>query len=214
MSVNIRCLGVLLFLCGFWLHGTCQVKKGDFFGYLGLRANFCQIDGDGASGYNKFGFSGGYTVGQVIAVKNHDRWAYLTGIEFSIRGSRRPFNPDVPGDQSFHFVYQMLDIPVMLSKSFSAKYEISAGVKTTYLIAAKDNDNFILDLKSTMRDVNMLGCLSVAYTVKPGTSLVLEGQYSLNSIRRNDNRSRLFFPTGVYHNVISLGGRIQISGKK
>lgn len=190
-----------------------QDQKGDFFGFLGVRANFCQIDGDQASGYNKFGFSAGYTVGQVLKEAREGYWAYLGGIEFSIRGSRRAFNPDNPGDQSFHFVYQMVDIPLMISRTYK-KYSAAMGLRTTYLLSAKDNDNFVLNLESSMREVNMLGCVSGTYQLNETWSAVLEMQYSINSIRNNEPGSHLLFPTGVYHNVISLGTRIQISGKK
>lgn len=210
---NIR-IANLLFLGIFSIHiAGAQERKGDFFGYLGVRANFCQIDGDQASGYNKFGFSAGYTVGQVLKEAREGYWSYLGGIEFSIRGSRRAFNPDNPGDQSFHFVYQMVDIPLLISRNYK-NYSVSAGLRTTYLLSAKDNDNFVLDLGASMRDVNMLGCVGGSYQLNETWSAVLEIQYSINSIRNNDARSNLLFPTGVYHNVISIGTRLQISGKK
>jgi hypothetical protein len=135
----------ILFLCA---SAECEAQytKGGFFGTLQIHANFCQIDGDGASGYNKFGFSAGYMVGQGLGDAKNGAWAYITGAAFSIRGSRRPFDPENPGMQSFHFVYQMIDIPVMLARYYN-KFTFGAGLRTTYLVKAEDKDGFVPNLR-------------------------------------------------------------------
>lgn len=192
---------------------SAQYKKGEFFGNFDIAVNFCQIDGDGASGFNKFGLTAGYTVGQVLKEAENGHWAYLGGAAFSVRGSRRPFDTENPSAQSFHFVYQMIDIPLFLSRSYG-KFSAGAGVRTTYLISAEDRDNFVLSLQSSMRTVNMLGCAFGDYEIKPGLRALLEFQYSINSMRAGDTRSAILFPTGVYHNVISMGIRYQPGSKK
>ncbi|MBS3913519.1 MAG: outer membrane beta-barrel protein [Bacteroidetes bacterium] len=190
-----------------------QHTKGEFFGYLVTAANFCQIDGDAASGYNKFGFTAGYMVGQGLGAMKKGDIAYETGAAFSIRGSRRPFDPENPGNASFHLIYQMVDIPVFIHW-YLDKFSVSAGMRTTYLIKAEDRDSYILNLQKDMRKVNILGCVGGDYQLADDWRIFLEMQYSINSIRIANNNTNIFYNTGVFHNVISLGTKWQITGNK
>lgn len=191
----------------FFSECNAQYTKQQFYSSFHLGANFCQIDGDGASGFNKFGFSAGYLVGQGLGEAAHGGWSYLTGAGFSVRGSRRAFDPLNPGAQSFHLVYQMIDIPVYLVRYYE-KWSLGGGLRTTYLLRAEDKDNFVLNLQSDMRQINVLGGLFLEYMFANNKRVVLESQYSLNSIRNSG--SNLLFPTGVYHNVISFGLRLGV----
>lgn len=189
---------------------TAQYEKGKFYGSAKIAANFCQIDGDGASGYNKIGMELGYMVGQGFGpAKNKGKggWSYVTGASFVIRGSRRPFDPLNPGMQSFHFIYQMIDIPFFLVRHID-KFGIGAGIRTSYLLKAEDKEQFVLNLQQDMRKVNVLGALFVDYPINRSVRVVLEGQYSVNSIRNTVLNSNVIFRTGVYHNVISLGFKV------
>ena len=195
----------MLFLAHFTLNG--QVPKGQFYSIMHAMANFCQVDGDQASGYNKFGYSLGFQVGQGIG----NGWVYETGFSYSVRGSRRPIDPDNPALQSFNLDYRMIDIPVKLMKYYK-KFTLGGGIITTYTLRAKDLDNYILNVQNDTKKVNMLGFLSACYNVGSNTRLNLEYQYSINSIRISNNSGNPFFPTGVYHNVISLGVDYLLSG--
>jgi hypothetical protein len=64
-----------------------------------------------------------------------------------------------------------------------------------------------------MRVINILGCAFVDYQLTDDIRAGAEAQYSLNSIRVSNNNQSLFFPTGVYHNVISMGLKFQITGE-
>ena len=191
----------------FFSDGHAQYNKQQFYSSFHLGANFCQIDGDGASGFNKFGFSAGYLVGQGLGEAAHGGWSYLTGAEISVRGSRRAFDALNPGAQSFHFVYQMIDIPIYLVRYYE-KWTFGGGIKTTYLLKAEDKDNFVLNLQVDMRQINVLGGLFLEYMFANNKRAVLESQYSINSIRNSG--SNVLFPTGVYHNVISVGVRLGV----
>jgi hypothetical protein len=200
-----------LLICVTFLQVSGQYAKGEFFGHMVLAANFCQIDGDQASGYNKFGFTLGYMVGQGLGKASHGGWAYTTGAGFSVRGSRRPFDPENPGLQSFHFVYQMIDIPIFINRYYK-QLSFGLGMRTTYLLKAEDRDNFVLHLNDDMRKVGILGCFNVDYQFSDEWRAFAEAQYSLNSIRKANNTTNVFYPTGVYHNVISIGTKWQVSG--
>lgn len=176
------------------------LSKGRFFSFTHLALNFCQIDGDHASGYNKTGYSAGYMVGQSLG----SGLVYETGIGYSIRGSRRPFNPDDPGSASFNLEYSMLDIPVYLMK-YQGNYAFGGGLITTLTLSAKDKDQYILHLDTDTKKVNMLGCAQLGYFFNKNIRALLQYQYSLNSLRISNNSNNPFFRTGVYHNVISLG---------
>lgn len=213
MKDSIVKLAFLFILVSISAFVSAQQRKGEFFGYMSAAANFCQIDGDGASGYTKFGFSAGYTVGQGLKEVKNGSWAYLSGVAFSVRGSRRAFNPDNPGDQSFHYVYQMIDVPVFISRYISM-FSVGGGLRTTYLLSAKDLDNFTPDLQSNMRQVNMIACAFFDYQSNEKLRYVVEFQYSANSIRTGSSRAGFLFPTGIFHNVISAGIRYNPAGGK
>jgi len=190
----------------FWLFyftansNAADVPKGAFFSFAHVSANFCQIDGDQASGFNKFGYSFGFQVGQGIG----KGWVYETGIAYSIRGARRPLDLDKPGLETFNLDYRMLDIPIKLMK-YMNKYSLGAGLITTYTLNATDLDNYILNLKNDTKTVNMLGVINAAYNVSPKIRITADYQYSLNSIRISNNSNNPFFRTGVYHNLVSVG---------
>lgn len=183
-----------------------QVPKGQFFSFVHMGANFCQIDGDQASGYNKFGMTGSFMVGQGLG----KGLVYETGIGYSIRGSRRPFNPDDPGMQSMNLHFSMIDVPVLLMK-YQGKWSYGGGLITTILLKAEDKENYILHLQNDMRKLNMLGCINVTRNLSPRSRIYLQAQYSINSIRISNNLTNLYFRQGVFHNVISLGVDLLLS---
>jgi hypothetical protein len=124
-----------------------QDEKGAFSSAMQLSLNACQIDGDGASGYNKFG----YTLGTVIAQNLGKGWQYETGIAFSERGARYPFNPDVPGRPAFHYRYQTVDLPLFFNKNLDSKWLAGLGVRTTYLIKARETEGINLQVVDNSR---------------------------------------------------------------
>lgn len=184
----------------FVLFAHAQVPKGQFFSFIRGAANFCQVDGDQASGFNKFGYSLGFHIGQGLG----GSWVYETGIAFSVRGSRRPPDPDNPGIAPFNLDYKMIDVPVSLLY-YLGKFTVGGGLRTTYTFKAQDKENYILHLDNDTKKWNMLGCAQASWNYSPKMRFTLEYQYSINSIRISNNSNNPFFPTGVYHNVISVG---------
>jgi hypothetical protein len=195
-------LGLLMFV----FQVNAQDGKGAFSSALHGALNFCQIDGDGASGYNKFG----YTVGMVIAQNLGKGWQYETGIALSERGSRYPFNPDLPGKSAFHYRYQMLDIPLFINKTIDSRWMAGAGVRTTYLIKAQETEGIHLHVQHDSRKSGMLICAKVQYRSSKSFSYRLECQYGLASVTTTTAGS-LFFPTGAYHNCIAAGIQYTVS---
>lgn len=195
-----RKLLAFCFLCPVMFYAAAQTEKGRFFYRTHAAVNFCQIDGDGASGFNKFGYTIGTWVGQGLG----NDWTYESGFALSSRGSRRPFNPDEPAAGNFHFHYSMIDIPLFVVKKMG-KYSFGPGLRTTWLLNATDKENTYLNLRDDMRSSGLLGCAMLGYT--PGVKLTfrVEYQYSLASIRIKAAPTNPLFPTGVYHNVISAG---------
>ncbi|MEY4002670.1 MAG: hypothetical protein RIT07_712 [Bacteroidota bacterium] len=183
-----------------------QDEKGAFSSALHGALNFCQIDGDGASGYNKFG----YTVGMVIAQNLGKGWQYETGIAFSERGSRYPFNADLPGKSAFHYRYQTIDIPLFINKNIDSRWLAGAGMRTTYLLKAQETEGMHLHVQHDSRKTGMLICAKVQYRSSKTLSYRLEYQYGLASVSTAAAGS-LFFPTGAYHNCISAGIQYTVS---
>lgn len=195
------CLMLSLFAFAQVVRG--QQERGQFFYRLQASANFCQIDGDEASGFNKFG----YTIGTWIGQQLGHGWTYETGFAFSNRGSRRAFNPDNPGALAIHYNFSMIDIPVFLVKKYRDEWSFGPGLRTTWLLNASDRENNYLNLRDDMRSSGLLGCLMATWHPNPKSAIRLEYQYSLASIRKpvQQNPFNPLLPTGVYHNVISLG---------
>ena len=187
---------------------VAQNGKGAFSSALHVALNACQIDGDGASGYNKFG----YTLGTVIAQNLGKNWQYETGIAFSERGARYPFNPDIPDKPSFHYRYQTIDLPVFLNKTINSRWVAGAGVRITYLIRAQEAEGIHLHVMQDSRKTGMLASVKLQYNRSKSLSYRLEYQYGLFSISTNAAGS-LFFPIGAYHNCISAGIQYNISSE-
>lgn len=190
------------------LQSSAQDSKGAFSSALHMALNACQIDGDGASGYNKFG----YTVGTVIAQNLGKKWQYETGIAFSERGSRYPFNPDLPGKPTFHYRYQTIDLPLFLNKTLDSRWVAGAGFRTTYLIRVRETEGMHLQVEQDSRKTGMLICAKVVYKSSESLLYRLEYQYGLVSVATASAGS-LFFPTGAYHNCISAGIQYNLSSK-
>ncbi len=201
-------LSFLVGLMIFCEQGKAQNKKGAFSSAMHTAVNACQIDGDGASGYNKFG----YTIGTVIAQNLGKGWQYETGIAFSERGSRYPFNPELPGKPSFHYRYQTIDLPLYLNKTIDSRWVAGAGVRTTYLIRARETEGIHLHVEQDSRKTGMIMCAKLQYRSSEALSYRLEYQYGLVSVSSNAAGS-LFFPTGAYHNSISAGIQYTLSSK-
>jgi len=189
-------------------NANAQDGKGVFSSALHVALNACQIDGDGASGYNKFG----YTIGTVIAQNLANKWQYETGIAISERGSRYPFNPDLPGKQAFHYRYQTVDVPLFFNKTIDSRWKAGLGFRTTYLIKARETEGIHLNVEQDSRKAGMLICANVHYKVNKSLSYRLECQYGMVSVT-NSAAGSLFFPTGAYHNCISAGIQYNVSSK-
>jgi opacity protein-like surface antigen len=189
------------------LNCGAQFQKAQFYSRTTLGINFCQIDGDQASGFNKIGYSVGFMIGQGLG-KN---WSYEGGFAYSTRGSRRAFDPDNASIGSFNYSFTMVDIPVYLLK-YSPKWNAGVGLRTTYLISAKDKDQMVLNLQDNMRTVGMLGCVTAGYKIADRIFLQAEYMYSLKSIR-NSNNGNVFFRNGVFHNNIQIGIKYALSNE-
>jgi hypothetical protein len=92
----MRKLSILKYYCCFALFFSAfptlsaQFDKGQFYGGLRLGANFCQIDGDNASGYNKFGMGVGYLVGQGLGAASGGGWSTSVGLSFLFAAAEGP----------------------------------------------------------------------------------------------------------------------------
>lgn len=215
----MRKLSILKYYCCFALFFSAfptlsaQFDKGQFYGGLRLGANFCQIDGDNASGYNKFGMGVGYLVGQGLGAASGGGWSYLSGAEFSVRGSRRPFDPENPGNGAFHMIMQSIDIPIYIVRYYH-KFSFGLGFRTSYLLQATEKEGVILNLDTDLRKVNVLGAAFAEYKTGNLGRFFIESQYSINSIRSIGASNSIFYSTGAYYNVIYCGFRFDLGNNK
>jgi opacity protein-like surface antigen len=205
-KMALPCLAAVSFLP---VGAHAQLAKGEFASHTLLALNFCQIDGDQASGYHKFGYSAGYLIAQGLG----KGWEYQTGLLYTDRGSRRAFNPDDPSLPPMHLDYQMLDIMLYMGKAIE-RFKVLGGLRTGYMIKARDKEGYIQDLQGMSNKVQMLGGLGFSYAFTAGMALRLEGLYSINSIFRGTGSPNPLISTGSYHNNISLGLTIRLSSNE
>lgn len=175
-----------------------ETTNQGFKGAVAVSALFCQVDGDQASGYNKFGFSAGYLINYYFKKKFH----YETGLLFTNRGSQRALNPDDPGIIPMHLSYNYVDIPISVAFPIK-KLELSVGIRTLYLISAKDRQGYIIDLESNTRKIGMLGCIELRKKIGERNKITVGGMYSAFSIRNGNGT--IFRNSGVFHNNLSIG---------
>lgn len=179
-----------------------------FAGELEAKVNFCQIDGDNASGFNKFGYSVNYLVGQNLS----ESISYRIGLGFSNRGSRKPADP-TNGIAGFHYDYNFIDVPVLVRLPVKKKFLLQAGLISSILLSAKDKERSSVNIKETSNNYQLLVCGGFSYQLKERVLFNAHYQYSVNSIYKPSSSPSVWRRNGVFHNIINVGFTFVISGK-
>ncbi len=189
----------LIILC---ILGISQGLDAQNFGYRILGgANFCQIDGDQLSGYNKLGYRFG--LGSFIPVKSGDE----LGIEitYSQKGSRTASDPDNPGKVIVRYNYNYLEVPFYYQRKIK-KFGLRFGLVPSYLIGAQADLGGGFSSQSNVRSFELSGLAGPVYNINDRWSFYLHYQYSITSIIDQKKAPfSNFRRTGVYNHLISTG---------
>ena len=191
-----RLLVFLMITHGLILHLSAQ-KEFRMNLWSGL--NFCQIDGDQESGYNKLGYSAGVEVWRGF----NEKLNWHTGVQLSQRGSKSYNDPEQPNPYPFHYVMNMVEVPFYISAATKLKNtRILAGAQAGYLFDARDKLGSYSQLKEDLRTFCLTGNVGLQHTGKK-LSLRLSFQYGLNSMRK-PIVLRYFVRSGVFHNNVQF----------
>lgn len=176
------------------LKGQKEFKMGLWSGL-----NFCQIDGDQESGYNKLGYSAGVEVWRGL----NDKIKWHTGVQLSQRGSRSYNNPDLPNPYPFHYVMNMVEIPFMISAPIKWEHtRLLAGIQASYLFDARDKLGSYTQLQEDLRRYGLMQNIGLQHSRK-NILFRLNFQYGLNSMRK-PVVLRYFVRSGVFHNNVQF----------
>ena len=179
-----------------------KIKEGKFYSYPEVLILASQIDGDNASGYNKFGYQLGLITG--IGLKNNKSLSFSMGL--SERGSRRLFNPDEPSLNAFHIRYTSLDLGLLYGAIFNS-FHLQGGIRSTYLLGITETENYVPNIFQDYRKIGLLIDLKATYPLNDQYFLTATFQYSLLSLL-NPTVSQVNYLLGgggAFHNVLGLG---------
>jgi hypothetical protein len=172
-----------------------------------------QLDGDQASGYNKFG----YQLGMITGVRWNDDGFNALEMQMSIneRGSRRAFDP-ITFVNAFHIrcrqvelqvngVYDA-DVPVLDAVSFIA------GLRYAKLLKVEETEGVNPGISEDFAAGNVMIELGLTKSISNSMDLRFTWDYSLSSAVKQDRRNVLY-PTGVYHNGVGVSALFKLGSQ-
>ena len=179
-----------------------KLNEGQFFAYPDLYILASQIDGDQASGYNKFGYQLGVTTG--LGLSNDRTVSFQMAL--SERGSRRTFNPDEPSINAFHIRYTSIDLGLLYGKIVN-NFFVQGGIRGTYLISVSESEGYVPNIAQDYQTFGVLLDTRANYPLTDHYWVTATFQYSLMSLL-NSNVSQVNYLQGgggAFHNVLGLG---------
>jgi hypothetical protein len=182
--------------------------------------NACQIHGDNASGYNKFGVNGGIMVNSRLNKKA----SIDLGIVFTQKGARKNQNIKDNDYTFFRVNLNYIELPLLFNYKVNSNYFITLGPSLAYLINYTEdteagNWNGVYPFEKFEYGVNVgLGRKikdNWHVEIRSGNSFVPIRNYGLaasgifypNAVAR-------FFNKGLYNNILSAYIIYQITPKK
>ena len=212
-KAGIRLIGTLTFFAASSLQGQGgQEKAHSFYGrpMMGILAS--QIDGDQASGYNKFGYQVGMATGYRLSENKK-----LDAIEMQFcmvqRGSRRAFDPLVTDVIAFHIKARQIELQVAGIRKVSAgrlgEIDLLGGIRFTRLLKIEESEGYNPGIASDFAQNGLILQFAVGSQVSQSLDLRLNWDYSIMSALSQSTSYNLFYPTGVYHNGVGLTALIR-----
>lgn len=205
-------LSVLIYGSG-WVAAREIPKPLGFYGkpFLGVLAS--QLDGDQASGYNKFG----YHLGLVTGYRMNDDG--FSGIEMQMsvaeRGSRRAFDP-ITFVNAFHIRCRQVELQVnglyQTEVPMLGSIELLGGLRVAKLLEVVETEGTNPGIAQDFSKGNLMLEFGVTKSVGDRVDLRITWDYSLLSAVKQDFRN-VFYPTGVYHNGVGVSALFDLTTK-
>ena len=211
-KAGIRLIGTLTFFAVNFLQGQGEQEKvHGFYGrpLMGILAS--QIDGDQASGYNKFGYQVGMATGYRLSETKK-----LDAIEMQFcmvqRGSRRAFDP-LTMVNAFHIKASQIELQLAGIRKVSAgklgDIDLLGGVRFTRLLKIEESEGYNPGIASDFSQNGLILQFAVGSRVSKVLDLRLNWDYSVISALSQSDPYNLFYPTGVYHNGMGITALIR-----
>lgn len=188
------------------------ISRPGFYGKPLLGVIASQLDGDQASGYNKFGYQVGVVTG--IRWKNDGFGAMEMQMSMNERGSRRAFDP-ITFVNAFHIRCRQVELqvngvynatlPMLGSVSFLT------GLRYAKLLKVEEMEGTNPGISEDFAKGNVMIELGITKEVSHAMDVRFTWDYSLSSAVRQDRRNVLY-PTGVYHNGVGVSALFKING--
>jgi hypothetical protein len=208
ISILKQSLLIALVCTMFFSEGQLKEPVFSFKPVAGFNA--CQLHGDNAVGFHKFGFNGGVMVNARLNKKT----SIDIGFVFTQKGARKNQNAE-KGDYSFFRVnLNYIELPLLLNYKVNPTYFITLGPSIAYLInyqedTEKGNWNGVYPFNTLEYGVNV----GLGRKLKANWLLEVRSSNSFMPIRNYGlaanavffpNPVARFFNKGLYNNVLSL----------
>jgi hypothetical protein len=204
---------LILFFVGGLNGQVSKEKPNSFYGkpLIGLLA--CQIDGDQASGYNKFGYQVGMATGFRLG-----KFSKLDALEMQFclveRGSRRAFDP-LTMVNAFNIKARQIEFQIGGIKDVDAgrfgELEILFGMRLTQLLKIEEIEGYNPGIADDFAKNGLLLQMAVGKKITSKVELRCNWDYSLISALSQKAVYHPFYPTGVYHNGLGVAALIRFN---
>lgn len=171
-----------------------------FYGRPMLGVLMSQIDGDQASGYNKFGFQVGMSTGFRWEGKGIN--ALEMQMALAERGSRRAFDAETMVNE-FHIRCRQIELQLNAIRPLSVgglgAVDLVAGLRAFRVLDVRETQGYNPGIANDFRKNGLMIHLGVGRTIDEHWHMRVGLDYSVNSLVKGGAQS-IFYPTGVYHN--------------
>jgi hypothetical protein len=207
-KAGILLVRTLLFFGATSLQGqSAKQKNQTFYGSPMIGVLASQIDGDQASGYNKFGYQLGMATGFRLA---EDKKLDAIEMQFCLveRGSRRAFDP-LTMVNAFHIKSQQLEVQLAGIRNVKAgrlgTLDLIGGIRFTRLLKIVETEGYNPVIANDYAKNGMILQFALGTRVTAKLDLRLSWDYSAISLLSQQTRYNPFYPNGaVYHNGVGL----------
>jgi hypothetical protein len=175
-----------------------------FYGRPMLGVLMSQIDGDQASGYNKFGFQVGMSTGFRWEGKGIN--ALEMQMALAERGSRRAFDAETMVNE-FHIRCRQIELQLNAIRPLSVgglgAVDLVAGLRAFRVLDVRETQGYNPGIANDFRKNGLMIHLGVGRTIDEHWHMRVGLDYSVNSLVKGGAQS-IFYPTGVYHNGMGV----------
>lgn len=183
------------------LEGTAQDEEGFFNVGMQLGVTGSQVDGDGLSGFNKFGLIGGFFVNTEL---NED---FLLSMELNFiqKGSRK----NVDAENNDYTFYKMslnyAQVPLILTYHVSENLSFHAGPAIGFLLSDKEEYfDGIISNNPPFNKLEIGGVAGVQYKISEHLSGQIRADRSLLPIREKKNDTVYQLEGRQYNSVLAF----------